>query len=132
MTNHPDITDPTISQLAELVHGIAERAPLLEARTEKAATILLRGKVSPIAIDAYQVTGTDGESYTVDYRAQTCTCPDFQHRAPEYSGARWCKHRLAVVLLRKLGRPTRRVALRRDRLSPFRRPARRLIVRKAA
>jgi len=121
----------TLEQLQDLITTIAERAPLLEARTEKAATILLRGKVSPIATDAYQVTGTDGETYTVDHRAQTCTCPDFQHRAPEYSGARWCKHRLAVVLLRKLGRPTRRVALRRDRLSPFRRPARRL-TRKAA
>jgi hypothetical protein len=104
--NTPDVTHSTIGELARLVADATAKAPELGTRPEKAAVILLAGKVAPLAADAYEVVNADGDgAYRVDHAAGTCDCPDFTHRAPTVNGAKLCKHRLAVLFLRRLERP---------------------------
>ena len=72
----------------------------------------------------------DGGSYRVDLAAWCCDCKDFEHRAPEHRGRRWCKHIIAARVLGKL-EARRRPSARRARVATFRRATRRLN-RKAA
>ena len=131
---HPDVLkSTTLSELARLVADATAKAPELGTRPEKAAVILLAGKVAPVAADGYEVVNSDGDgAYRVDHAAGTCDCPDFQHRAPTVKGAKLCNHRLAVLFLRRLERP-RRPSARAARLTTFR-PVRRVgrMTRKAA
>ena len=80
------------------------------------------------AEDRYEVVSSDGsDAYLVDYAAGTCPCPDFRRRAPTVNGATLCKHRLAVLFLRRLGTSARRPSARVARVATFRgRQARRL------
>ncbi len=42
----------------------------------------------------YRVAKADGTAYTVNLKAETCTCPDFSRRLarqPALAGV-WCKH----------------------------------------
>jgi hypothetical protein len=131
----PDVTHSTIGELARLVADATAKAPELGTRPEKAAVILLAGKVAPLAADAYEVVNSDGDgAYRVDHAAGTCDCPDYAHRAPTVKGAKLCKHRLAVLFLRRLERP-RRPSARLERVRRFRpacvRRAQRLIGRAA-
>ena len=122
----------TIAELQALVARAAEKVPELGARPEKAATILLSGKVAAIDVDTYEVVSSDGtDAYLVDHAAGTCPCPDFKHRAPTVNGAKLCKHRLAVIFLRRLGTPSTRPSARAARVATFRRVTRRQL-RKAA
>ena len=70
------------------------------------------GKVQPIGQDRYEVVGTEADPYIVDQAAESCTCKDYQHRAPEVGGSKCCKHRIAAWLYVKLGthRPSARAA----------------------
>jgi hypothetical protein len=129
-----DMHRSTVGELHGLARNIVEQCPELEGRVARAVAILLLGKCSPISETTFEVLGTEATPYTVDVAAETCSCADFQHRAPEYKGAKWCKHRVSVCLLRKLG--GRRESARAARLSTFRpacvRRAQRLIGRVAA
>jgi hypothetical protein len=123
----------TLAQLAALVARALEAAPELGTRPEKAACILLAGKVSETAPGSYEVVNSDGDgTYTVDHSAGTCTCPDFQHRAPTVNGAKLCKHRLAVLFLRKLGCGRKQPTVRQARVASFRRCVARRPMRRAA
>ena len=121
----------TLADLAALVARAAGHGPELAARAEKAAAILLSGKVAEVAPDLYEVVSSAGaDAYVVMHDLGMCPCPDFRHRAPVVNGAKLCKHRLAVLFLRKLGRPVSRPSARAERVAPFRRrvagrPARR-------
>jgi hypothetical protein len=134
--NTPDVYQSnTIGELHRLVRIIAERRPELAQRAEKGATILITGKLSPLGEDRYEVVSSDddGTLYLVDQRAESCTCKDYQHRAPEVRGSKCCKHRIAAWLYVKLGapRPSARLArVRRFRPACVRR-AQRLIGRAA-
>ena len=122
----------TLAELARLVADATEKAPELGTRPEKAAIILLAGKVASIAADAYEVVNSDGDgAYRVDHAVDTCDCPDYTHRAPVVNGAKLCKHRLAVVFLRRLERP-RRPGARLERIAAFRPAAARRPIRRAA
>ena len=131
MMKHPDIyKGTTLGELYRLVTETVEQCPSLTDRAERAALILLIGKVVPLGDDFYSVTNSEGDgTYLVDQSAEKCACLDWTHRAPAFNGSRLCKHRLACLFLVKLGR--RRSSGRAARLSAFRRPARRL-TRKAA
>ena len=132
--NTPDVLNSTtLAELAALVARAAEHGPELAARAEKAATILLAGKVSEVAPDLYEVVSSAGaEAYVVMHDLGMCPCPDFKHRAPAVNGAKLCKHRLAVLFLRKLGRPVARPSARAERLATFRARRRPVTSRKAA
>lgn len=54
------------------------------------------------------------EVYDVDLNASTCTCPDWEQRAPEVNGRRLCKHVLAALYVRKLGTKARKPILRTE------------------
>jgi hypothetical protein len=134
--NTPDaVKSTTLEQLQALVANTAKHTPELEGRAQRGALIVLMGKVAELGDDRYEVVGTDdGKLYLVDQAAESCTCPDFQHRAPVVRGSKLCKHRLACLFLVELGRsprPSARVA----RLATFRpacvRRAQRLIGRAA-
>lgn len=73
----------------------AEARPDLAERMHKAADLVEAGAVLLLENGDARVTGS--RVYRVD--AESCTCPDFQHRAPDG----WCKHRLAVRMARALG-----------------------------
>jgi hypothetical protein len=121
----------TLSELQALVAHIATRCPELASRAERAGHILLAGKVASLGADRYRVTNSEGDgTYTVDQLAETCECKDCEHRAPEWRGARWCKHLLAVLLLRHLGAP--RPSARLERVRRFRPAVTRRPLRKAA
>jgi hypothetical protein len=104
----PDYVDSTIGTLHRLVRQIVDRRPELEGRAIAASSILMLGKVHPIGPDRYEVVGTEAEPYIVDQAAESCTCKDFEHRAPEVRGSKCCKHRIAAWLYVKLGSSRRR------------------------
>ena len=60
-----------------------------------------------------QARGQD-EVYDVDLNASTCTCTDWEHRAPEVNGRRLCKHIMAALFVRKLGANARKPILRTE------------------
>jgi hypothetical protein len=128
----PDVyQSTTLEQLQALVAHIAAQCPELASRAERAAHILLAGKVASLGGDRYQVTNSEGDgTYTVDQLAETCECKDREHRAPEWKGSKWCKHLLAVLLLRHLG--ASRPSARLERIARFRPAVTRRPLRKAA
>jgi uncharacterized Zn finger protein len=99
--------------------------PALASRAEAAAGIIAACKIAQTDHHTFTVLGTKGETYTVNSLAESCSCPDFQHRAPLYSGAHWCKHHLAALMLRAFARPAgvgRRRTLRLADFRPVERP----------
>ncbi len=80
--------------------------------------------VALAADDAVRVDGGPGlfhvlsqgqghdEVYDVDLNASTCTCNDWEHRAPEVNGRRLCKHIMAALFVRKLGANARKPTIR--------------------
>jgi uncharacterized Zn finger protein len=122
MHSTPDIHESTsLIVLQRYVRSMVKRCPDLEARAEKAAALLMLGKVQPLGPLSFQVQGCEPDPYAVDLTAHTCTCPDQKHRAPEYRGARWCKHLLACVLLERLAdRARRREQRRANRVQAYR------------
>ena len=125
----------TLEQLQDLISTIAERCPALASRAERAGHILLAGKVASVGADCYEVTNSDGSgTYTVDQLAETCTCKDREHGAPEWKGTRWCKHLLATLLLRHLAAPSGGTTppARQQRIAHFRPAVTCRLARKAA
>lgn len=55
-------------------------------------------EIRKIGPQLYLVPGT--ETYTVDLRAETCTCPDFEHRCADEDGL-LCKHLYAAIIYRE-------------------------------
>jgi hypothetical protein len=110
-----------LADLQSVVDRVARRAPELASRAHRAAILLVAGAVRPVRPDLYEVAGTEPRPYVVDMLAETCSCQDFQHGAPEYKDAKWCKHRLAALFLRHLGeKQVARQAERRTRVQVFR------------
>src|ERR671919_987952 len=83
-------TTPSISPIRQIES--------LYARLEKARVITASGKVHPIVgmDEHYAVESSKGDLYLVN---GTCTCIDAQQRTDIHHG--WCKHKLAVELLRE-------------------------------
>ena len=90
-----------------LAQALITAHPELRERALKAVALA--------ADDAVRVDGGPGlfhvlsqgkgqdEVYDVDLNVSTCTCTDWEQRAPEVNGRRLCKHVLAALLVRKLG-----------------------------
>ncbi len=121
----------TLADLQAVVTRVGERCPALAGRAARAGILLVGGAVKPIRPDVYEVAGSSGQRYAVDLLAETCSCPDFEHGAPEYKGLRWCKHLLAARILTKL-QARKRPGARQARVAPFRRGGARRPVRTAA
>jgi uncharacterized Zn finger protein len=121
----------TLAELQQLVARIVLKCPALASRAEAAAGIIAACKIAQDGPSTFTVRGSGDSAYTVDSLDESCTCPDFQHRAPEYNGARWCKHHLAALMLRAFARPAcvgrrRRITRLADfRPTTHRKPARR-------
>ncbi len=94
----------SLYELQRLIDNIGQKCPPLADRAQRAGMILLAGKCRPIRPDLFEVDGTESRPYTVDLLAETCDCADFQHRAPEYQGSKWCKHLLSALMLAHLAR----------------------------
>ena len=63
-------------------------------------------EIRKIGPQTYLVPGT--ETYTVDLRAESCNCPDFEHRCQHEDGL-LCKHLYAAIIYReKVERARRR------------------------
>jgi hypothetical protein len=62
------------------------------ARLEKAAELVKAGAVKDLGGGQWEVIGQSGRAYHVN---GACQCEDYAHRAG------WCKHRLAVALVRR-------------------------------
>lgn len=58
------------------------------------------GEIRKVGPQTYLVPGCSAEAYTVDLRAEICTCPDFRHRCAEEDGL-LCKHLYAAVFYRE-------------------------------
>ena len=131
--SNPDVFHRTsLSDLRMVAEAVAEHAPELLSRTEKALGILLSGKVARVSGDVLEVlAGDDRGSYRVDLAEQSCDCPDFRHRGVEHRGRRWCKHLIAARILTKL-QARKRPGARQARVASFRRHVRRPVVRRTA
>src|SRR5687768_8098571 len=79
-----------LADLQSVVDRVAKRTPKLASRAYRAGILLASGAVTPVRLDLYEVRGTEPRPYAVDLLAETCSCSDFQHAAPEYRGAKWC------------------------------------------
>ena len=57
-------------------------------------------EIRKIGPQTYLVPGCSADAYTVDLRAETCKCPDFEHRCADEDGL-LCKHIYAAVIYRE-------------------------------
>ena len=108
----------TLDDLQNLVVRVTRHRPELAERALKASLLLAAGHVTPLGDGRFRVRGSD--TYSVDQVGQTCSCPDFEHGAPEVGDAKWCKHLLATLMLTYLAE--RSVACE-SRARDFPRPA---------
>ena len=125
LSSHPSKDAAWLAQLAgeapgalELAQSLIRVHPELRERALKAVALA--------ADDAVRVDGGPGlfhvrsqghgqaEIYDVDLNASTCTCTDWEHRAPEVNGRRLCKHILAALFVRKLGVNARKPTIRTE------------------
>jgi hypothetical protein len=123
LSSHPSKDAAWLAQLAgeapkalELAQSLISTYPELRERALKAVALA--------ADDAVRVDGGPGlfhvlsqgkandEVYDVDLNTSTCTCTDWEHRAPEVNGRRLCKHIMAALFVRKLGASARKPTLR--------------------
>ena len=76
----------------------------LHERTRAERAIALyneRGhEIRKVGPQTYLVPGCSADSYTVDLFAETCNCPDYEHRCAEEDGL-LCKHLYAAVIYRE-------------------------------
>lgn len=123
LSSHPSKDAAWLAQLAgEAPGALALAQSLITAHPELRERAL--NAVALAANDAVRVDGGPGlfhvlsqgkahdEVYDVDLNTSTCTCTDWEHRAPEVNGRRLCKHVLAALFVRKLGTGARKPALR--------------------
>jgi hypothetical protein len=125
------LSSTSVAELQKLVANIIAKCPELESRAAAASLILMSGKCRPLGAKRFEVNGTEADAYSVDLLGRTCSCKDFQHRAPEYEGDRYCKHLLGSMLLERLAQRTiKREVARQNRLGAYRptqRPTRRRV-----
>ena len=57
-------------------------------------------EIKKIGPQTYLVPGCSADAYTVDLRAESCDCPDFEHRCMDVDG-KLCKHIYAAVIHRE-------------------------------
>ena len=112
LSTHPKRQDAQMAQLAqEAPEAVALAQPLISAHPEladralRAVALVADGAVKPNGgAGRYfvQSQAGKGDTYLVDLAASTCTCPDWEQRAPEVNGRKLCKHVLAALFTRKL------------------------------
>ena len=111
LSTHGSKDDALLAQLAqEAPEAIALAQPLIAAHPEladralRAVALVADGAVRPNGGEgSFYVTSQQGrDSYLVDLAASTCTCIDWEQRAPEVNGRKLCKHVLAALFTRKL------------------------------
>jgi hypothetical protein len=126
----------TVERLQRLLTRIVTKAPMLQERAESAVVILTTGRIALVAPSTFQAQGAGEQPYELSTATFTCSCPDWQHRAPEFASRRWCKHLIAAAMLEMLTAaeesprpaqgPGRQARLRTCRcIHAARRPARR-------
>ena len=77
---------------------VIKRIEALYERLQKAKKLVEENKVRKVAgAEAWVVENGKGEFYLV--ANDSCTCPDFRNRKELHKG--WCKHRLAVEILKE-------------------------------
>jgi hypothetical protein len=125
LSSHPSKEAAFLAQLAseapkalELAQSLITAHPELRERALKAVALAVD--------DAVRVDGGPGlfhvlsqgqghdEVFDVDLNTSTCTCNDWEHRAPEVNGRRLCKHVLAALYVRKLGASARKPTIRTE------------------
>ncbi len=92
-------TGPTIGELRELVQKAIRGNPRLTSRLEKAAFLLLLRPIVSLGESHFRVGSEDGLR---DYEVVKghCQCSDYLRHGESHP----CKHRLALMLLCRLGR----------------------------
>jgi hypothetical protein len=84
--------DDPLDRAAELARNNWAGGPAMLARVERALELARAGAVKDLGGGQYEVTGQSGRIYRVN---GTCQCADHAHRTG------WCKHRLAVALVKR-------------------------------
>jgi hypothetical protein len=102
----------------ELAQTLIAAHPELADRGIKAVALVAQGAVHPNGQAGHfevrsQQKGKE-EVYDVDVEASTCTCPDWEHRAPVVNDRKLCKHVLAALIQRKLGPLARKSPVRME------------------
>ena len=125
LSSHSRKEDALLSQLAgEAPQALALAQSLIVAHPELRDRALRA--VALVADGAVQVDGGVGryhvrsqqkgkqDHYDIDLNASSCTCTDFEQRAPEINGRKLCKHVLAALFVRKLGPLARKQPIRTE------------------
>lgn len=102
----PTQQDP-LDQAAELARQRWAGDLAMLARVARALELAKAGAVQDLGSGQYQVTGQSGRPYTVNGR---CQCPDYAHN----SNGGFCKHRLAVALVKRAAELKKNGALSAD------------------
>ncbi len=123
LSSHPNKDAALVAQLGgeapqalALAQSLSAAYPELRERALRAVALVADGAVH---LDGgpglYHVASqAKGDVYDVDLNASTCTCPDWEQRAPEVNGRRLCKHVLAALFVRKLGASARKPTFRTE------------------
>ena len=80
----PALERTLLPEMQKLLANVVRKRPALESRAQLAGLIRRYGS-SPIAPKRFTVQGSEEDPYAVDILRRTCSCKDFQYRAPEYS-----------------------------------------------
>ena len=107
----------------EIAQRLIQSYPELEGRAIKAVVLVAQDAVEPTEHpNLFNVRSQEKPSskpkevYVVDVESSTCTCDDWEFRAPEVNGRKVCKHILAALYVRKTGCKPKTIPLRKEKM----------------
>lgn len=90
----------TVQLYARQLHAKHDHIPGAAARIDKAAALVTAGEVTADAGQFFAASSkNDGTGYRMD--GNDCPCPDYANGAPHMGAGRWCKHKLAVAMVKR-------------------------------
>lgn len=124
LSSHLNRQDALLAQLTQeapevlaLAQPLIAAHPVLTDRALRAVALVANGAVQANgSAGCYHVRSQQGKQagYEVDLDTSTCTCPDWEQRAPTVNGRTLCKHILAALFTRRLGAPTQPLPNRKE------------------
>lgn len=94
------VPESKVNLYAAALHAKHDGIDGMTARIDKATALVLAGDVQADGGKFLVMSSRgDGTGYTV--AASGCTCPDYANGAPRLGAGRWCKHRLAVAMIKR-------------------------------
>ena len=107
----------------EIAQKLINAYPELEGRAIKGVVLVAQDAVEATEhsnlfnVRSQEKPGSKPKDvYVVDVENSTCTCDDWEFRAPEINGRKLCKNVLAALYVRRVGPNPKNIPLRKEKM----------------